>query len=156
MENEPFDFGAGIAEAFSMIPAGFEGFSDGLKDPLGLSGALSEVNEADVSEHATMVNRFGKQGEKAAFAYLLFILIYAPCVAALAAIHREIGLGWMLLAVSYLTGLAWISATLYYQVATFAANPATSLGWIAGCVVVLLLFVIGMRLVGNRDARRAQ
>jgi ferrous iron transport protein B len=156
VENEPFDFGAGIAEAFSMIPAGFEGFSDGLKDPLGLSGALSEVNEADVSEHATMVNRFGKQGEKAAFAYLLFILIYAPCVAALAAIHREIGLGWMLLAVSYLTGLAWISATLYYQVATFAANPATSSGWIAGCVVVLLLFVMGMRLVGNRDARRAQ
>ena len=62
----------------------------------------------------------------------------------------------MLLAVSYLTGLAWISATLYYQVATFAANPATSLGWIAGCVVVLLLFVMGMRLVSNRDARRAQ
>ena len=91
-----------------MIPAGFEGFADGLKDPLGLSRALSEVDEVEISEHATMVNRFGEQGEQAAFAYLLFILIYAPCVAALAAIHREIGLGWMLLAVSYLTGLAWM------------------------------------------------
>ena len=100
-EDETFDFRAGIAEAFSMIPAGFEGFADGLKDPLGLSGALSEVDEVEISEHATMVNRFGEQGEQAAFAYLLFILIYAPCVAALAAIHREIGLGWMLLAVSY-------------------------------------------------------
>ena len=77
-------------------------------------------------------------------------------MAALAAIHREIGLGWMLLAVSYLTGLAWISATLYYQIATFVLNPASSLGWIAGCVAALLIFVIGMRLAGNRDVRRAQ
>jgi ferrous iron transport protein B len=153
--EEGFDFGAGIAEAFAAVPAGFEGFWDGVKDPLGLSGALAAVDEAEVSAHATMVNRFGSHGEAAAFAYLLFILIYAPCVAALAAIHREIGMGWMLLAVSYLTGLAWLTATLYYQVATFAHHPASAAGWIGGCVAVLLLFVIGMRIAGRGEAGRA-
>ena len=102
-----------------------------------------------------MVSRFGAQGEQAAFAYLLFILIYAPCVAALAAIHREIGMGWMLLAVSYLTGLAWLTATLYFQIATFASDPLSAAGWIGGCVAVLLLFVMGMRIAGRGEVGRA-
>ena len=83
-------------------------------NPLGLFGALEEVEESESGEqYETMVSHFGEHGSKAAFAYLLFILIYAPCVAAMAAIAREIGLRWMIFAVSYLTVLAWVIATLY-------------------------------------------
>ncbi|MEN7972521.1 MAG: Fe(2+) transporter permease subunit FeoB, partial [Verrucomicrobiota bacterium] len=105
---EPFDFWAGIIDSFATIPAGFEGFFDGLKDPLGLSGALEEVDEAEQSSYASMVSHFGEHGAKSAFAYLLFILIYCPCVAVLAAIAREIGLRWMLFSMVYLTTLAWV------------------------------------------------
>ena len=148
--GEEFDFGAGIAGAFAAIPAGFEGFFDGLKDPLGLAGAMGEVDEADTSSYATMIDHFGENGTKAAFAYLLFILIYAPCVAALAAIYREIGLRWMLLAVSYLTVLAWVTATAFYQLSTFTLHPAGSAFWLAACAVILAVIYTGLRIAGRR------
>lgn len=148
--EEEFDFWQGIIDAFSAIPDGFEGFFDQLKDPLGLSGALEEVDAAETSTYSTMVAKFGKQGLKAAFAYLLFILIYAPCVAALAAIYREIGLGWMLFSVSYLTLLAWVISTAYYQLATFTLNPASSAGWLGLCAAILVAFYIGLRVAGKK------
>jgi ferrous iron transport protein B len=150
-----FDFWQGIIDAFGAIPAGFEGFLDSLKDPLGLAGAMEEVEEADTSTYSTMVSRFGEHGPKAAFAYLLFILIYAPCVAALAAIAREIGLRWMLFAVSYLTMLAWVISTAYYQLATFTVNPSASAGWLGFCAAILICFYIGLRKAGNKARDRA-
>ena len=150
--EEGFDFWAGIADAFAAIPAGYEGFLDGLKDPLGLSGALDEVEEAESTSYATMVKHFGEHGKKAAFAYLLFILIYAPCVAALAAIYREIGLRWMLLAVTYPTVLAWVMATAFYQLAVFTLNPSASAAWLGICAGILVIFFFGLRLAGSRAA----
>jgi len=150
-EEAGFDFWKGIIDSFATIPAGFEGFFDGLKDPLGLSGALEEVDEAEQSSYSTMVSRFGEHGSKAAFAYLLFILIYAPCVAALAAIYREIGMRWMLFAVSYLTILAWVVSTAFFQLATFSVNPSTSAGWLGLCVAILIAFYIGLRVAGGRQ-----
>jgi ferrous iron transport protein B len=77
---------------------------------------------------AEMQRRFG--GKNNAFAYLLFILIYVPCVATIAAIYRETNLRWALFSVSYLTILAWIVATMFYQISSIGNHPATSLMWI--------------------------
>jgi ferrous iron transport protein B len=150
-----FDFWQGIIGAFAAIPAGFEGIVDQLRDPLGLSSALGELEEVDQSSYSTMVDRFGEHGPKAAFAYLLFILIYAPCVAALAAIAREIGLRWMLFAVSYLTLLAWVVSTAYFQLAIFTVNPSSSAGWLGLCAAILVAVYIGLRLAGGRRENRA-
>ncbi|HSR87597.1 MAG TPA: ferrous iron transport protein B, partial [Pontiella sp.] len=148
--EEAYDFWGGIIDAFAAIPAGYEGFWDTLKDPLGLFGALEEVEESESgAQYETMVARFGEHGSKAAFAYLLFILIYAPCVAAMAAIAREIGLRWMLFAVSYLTVLAWVIATIYFQFATFTVNPTASAGWLGLCAVILMAVFIGLRVAGG-------
>jgi ferrous iron transport protein B len=150
--EEAFDFWGGISDSFAAIPAGYEGFWDTMKDPLGLFGALEEVEESESGEqYETMVSHFGEHGSQAAFAYLLFILIYAPCVAAMAAIAREIGLRWMIFAVSYLTVLAWVIATLYFQFATFSVHPAASAGWIGLCTVFLAAFYFGMRIAGGKQ-----
>ena len=149
-----FDFWQGIIDAFSAIPAGYEGFWDGLKDPLGLSGAVDEVDDAEVGSHSSMIAHFGEHGKHAAFAYLLFILIYAPCVAALAAIYREIGMRWMLLAVTYLTTLAWVIATIYYQTATFTAHPSSSALWLTICGVISAAFFVALRIAGNGSAKK--
>jgi len=148
----PFDFWQGVIDSFAAIPAGFEGFFDQLKDPLGVAAAVDEVGQADRSAYHSMVSHFGEHGTKAAFAYLLFILIYAPCVAALAAIGRAIGLRWMLFAVTYLTVLAWVISTAYFQLAIFTVNPAASAGWLGLCIMILITFYIGLRLAGNRSA----
>ncbi len=145
-----FDFWNGIIDAFAAIPAGFEGFGQSLLDPLGLSGAMGEIQTDDRSKYDTMVAHFGKTPERAAFAYLLFVLIYAPCVAAMAAIGREIGAKWMVFAVSYLTMLAWVVATLYFQFSTFALHPNISAGWIVLCFAILFMLYIGLRIAGKR------
>jgi ferrous iron transport protein B len=52
-----------------------------------------------------------------AFAYLLFVLIYFPCIATIAAIKGETGSWkWALTAALYTTALAWIVSVLVYQI----------------------------------------
>ncbi len=102
-------------------------------------GTLNTFYSAgDVDSNAAMRSAF--DGKVGAFAYLLFILIYAPCVAAIAAIQHETGWKWMIFGVSYLTGLAWIIATLFYQIATFTAHPFQSVLWTGSLFLVLILF----------------
>jgi ferrous iron transport protein B len=51
-----------------------------------------------------------------AIAFLLFVLIYFPCIATIAAINREAGWRWALFAMTFTTGLAWLVAFLTYQI----------------------------------------
>jgi ferrous iron transport protein B len=49
--------------------------------------------------------------------YLLFILIYMPCVAVVATVKKESGSWrWTLFLVTYTTGLAWLLSFGVYQV----------------------------------------
>ncbi len=52
-----------------------------------------------------------------AAAFLVFTLLYTPCVAAIGAVKREMGSGWHALAVAaFQTGIAWIMAFLLFQI----------------------------------------
>lgn len=128
--DEEFSFWGGIKDAFIAIPVGF--------------GWMEGDEEAESSALIGYVQQ-GFNGDKfAAYAFLLFILIYAPCVAAIGAIYRETNLNWTIFAVSYLTILAWIVATLFYQITTFAAHPLSSTMWIAISVASFLVFYISL------------
>jgi len=120
--EEPFDFWESVAGAFRAIP---EGFLPGREEP----------QEQELAGRLRIY--FGGQIE--AVAYLLFVLIYAPCVAAVAAIYRETNLRWMLFSVLYTTGLAWVVATMFYQAYTFSRHPASSTMWLG--VAAAMLFV---------------
>ena len=48
--------------------------------------------------------------------FMLFILIYFPCVAVIAAIRKEANWGWAIFTMVYTTGLAWLAAFLTYQI----------------------------------------
>jgi ferrous iron transport protein B len=55
----------------------------------------------------------------AAYAYLIFILLYFPCVATIVAIKNETGSWhWALFAAGYTTAVAWIISALVYQIGT--------------------------------------
>ena len=52
-----------------------------------------------------------------AFAYMVFVLIYFPCIATLAAIKNESGSWkWALFAAFYTTALAWLMSFVIYQI----------------------------------------
>lgn len=54
-----------------------------------------------------------------AFSFLLFTLLYTPCVAAVAAVKRELGTKSMFVVVLLQTGLAYTIALVFYQLAMF-------------------------------------
>ena len=51
-----------------------------------------------------------------AYGYMLFILLYFPCVAALSAVFREGGRKWGLFSILYNTGVAWLVAFLFHTI----------------------------------------
>ena len=53
-----------------------------------------------------------------AFCFMIFVLIYAPCVAAMAALKKESNWKWALFTVTYTTCIAWIVSFLTYQIGT--------------------------------------
>ena len=133
------DLWGGLAAAFATIPENLAGIVDQLADPLGLSvGDLSDAetvaadNEVDVATFGAMRDLF--DGQAGAFAYLLAVLLYMPCVAAMGAIYRETGAGWATFAALWTTGLGYGAATVFYQAATFAEHPQSS-GIAIGCVL---------------------
>ena len=146
------DFWGGIGESFATIPENLAGIFGGLADPLGTGmitgdeAAAAEELETPRSVFALMRSRFSSAG---GYAYLLFVLIYFPCVAALGVAVKEMGsgLGWAL--AGYLTVLAWIVATLVYQLAT---GPA--LVWIVVPLLLLTGIVVAFKAMGRRMATR--
>ena len=111
-------------------------------------GTLNTFYSANGADPASaMLAAF--DGKAGAFAYLLFVLIYSPCVAAIAAIQRETGWKWMAFSVVYLTVLAWSFATLFYQLATFVAHPAQSSGWIGGILLAGVLVAFTLKLISR-------
>ncbi|MBU1227752.1 MAG: ferrous iron transport protein B [Actinobacteria bacterium] len=57
----------------------------------------------------------GGHGALAALAFMVFVLLYTPCVAAVAAFKHEFGTRWMLVSVLGQLGIAWLVSCLVYQ-----------------------------------------
>lgn len=90
-----------------------------------------------------MAMRFGSQ--ISALAYLLFVLLYFPCISVLVAITRELNIYWALFSGFWTTGLAYFVAVVFYQGATFVDHPLSSGAWILGLSIVMVLGIIMMR-----------
>ena len=152
----PFDLLAGFGEALATIPQNFRGLADLVTDPLGLSavggrgGGPAGARGVASNTFGAMVERF--HGPVGAFAYLLFVLLYFPCAAALGAVAREIGGRWAVFAALWTTGLAYVTATLFYQTATFATDPLNAASWILAVAAALALFVFLLYRAGRTPA----
>lgn len=81
-----------------------------------------------------MSSKFGSA--TAAYSYLIFVLLYVPCISVLGAITRESSRDWMLLSALWGVNVAYSLATLFYQAATFMQHPLYSATAIAAVIVV--------------------
>ena len=153
-EEEPGFWGA-IGASFATIPANLSDLAGTILDPLGLSvgdisnkEAAAEEMEVSVGTFGSMVTLFGSK--VAAFAYLLFILLYFPCSAAIAAVYRETNLSWTMFAGFWTTFMAYFGATIFYQVATLGSHPASSFMWIIGDLLALGIIIALMKMLGTK------
>ena len=153
-----FDFWGEIRAALATVPENAKAFARGFLDPLGFSqlGNVQQSNLAQAAEQqsvdASTLTRMGALFTvPAAIAYLIFVLLYLPCVNTMAAIYRETGSrAWTAFSIAWGIELAYGLAVLYYQFATFAAHPAQSLGWLAGLLAVFAATVLALRRSGRR------
>ena len=144
---EGVDLAGGVTEAVASIPEAFAGAGAALSDPLGTGLAAEDPDTigAELGAGTTVFERLRSQFSPAgAYAYLLFVLLYFPCVAALSAAIREMGpgLGWLL--AGYTTVVAWSIATLFYQ---FATGP--HLGYVALALGLLLALSGALTILGR-------
>jgi ferrous iron transport protein B len=151
-----FDFWGGIARALATIPTNLAEIKNLITDPLGLSivgsenlAAAAAAQGVSVGTLGTMAARF--DGDVGAFSYLLFILLYIPCVATLGTINREVGARLTLFIAAWTSGVAYVAAVAAYQIGTFAEHPGSSSAWIGAVVAILVGSVLAMRHLGHRN-----
>lgn len=157
-EDVSYSLSRGLKEALETIPVNLGDALNNLSDPLGLSSVTdledqqqaAEAQEIDVSTFGAMHKRF--DGKVGAFAYLLFILLYFPCAAATGAMYKETGAKWTILGVTWSTGLAYASAVIFYQVATFSSHPMQSAVWTLILLSILILTILVFARVGKKQA----
>lgn len=155
-EQEVFSLSAALREAVQTIPENLVAVADTFTDPLGLNIGDTSSIETAVEAQAVSAGTFGAMGKLfdgkiGAIAYMLFILMYFPCVAAMAAVYRETNMRWTVFIAAWTTGLAYVSATSFYQLATFARHPTFSAAWLAGCALVFIVVVLVMRSLGKES-----
>lgn len=81
------------------------------------SVADSETGNAD--KYADLHSKMAADGVTPliAFCYMIFVLIYFPCIATIAAVRHESGSwGWAAFVAVYTTALAWVVSGLIYQI----------------------------------------
>ncbi|MCX7552570.1 ferrous iron transport protein B [Marinicella sp. S1101] len=137
--------GEQLIAALQSIPDNAAGLADALTDPLGLSLAAVDEVENMAENQGVSAQLFGLLQEKfvnafAAYAYLLFVLLYFPCVTVIATIAKESGKQWALFSATYSTGIAYLIASCFYQIVSFNKQPVFALIWLLSCAVILWLF----------------
>ena len=88
----------------------------------------------------------GGHGQLAAFAFMIFNLLCAPCFAAMGAIKREMNNGkWTAIAIGYMCVFAYAAALVVYQLGLAASGALSPIGMI--CAIAILAFVCYMLFV---------
>ncbi len=141
-EDEQEDSGYTVKGAFLSIPANLRESFRGVTDPLGIDREEEAVADVSGSGIFEMMRRYFKSGINA-YAYLLFILIYFPCIATVGAVYRETGLFVAVSQVLYMTVMGWITAVLFYQ-----AAAGHDIFWIGFSIILLIIVMSLFKILG--------
>lgn len=158
IKNEPFD-----AESFNLwgeLAGAVDTTWQGLKETFSLS-VLSNPIEASKGDGEMAAGSMGVMSSKfgssiSAYSYLIFVLLYVPCVSVMGAIARETSRGWMTFSILWGLNVAYSLATLFYQAATFQDHQQQSLTIIALVIIINALILLGLRRARSRVTVRLQ
>ena len=160
-KGEVFSLWSELQGAAASVPENLSALGHMWSDPLGMDvGEIDDVQQAAKQQEVSagifgaMVARF--DGQAGAFAYLLFVLLYFPCVATMGVIRREAGPAWAAFVAFWTTSVAYVTASVYYQAATYGAHPGSSMGWIAGLSLVMVTVILLLGRWARKSEREAR
>ncbi len=153
-DSETLGLWASTGAAIMSIWDNASALSSTLTDPLGITvGSYDSLDQAAQEQDVrtgtllTMATLF--VSPFAAFCYLVFILLYTPCVAAMGALVRESGGKWSWIVISWSTVLAYATATIFYQAGTLLLHPVSSVLWIAGMLGLVAVYIGLIKQIGK-------
>jgi len=143
------DLLATLSAAVQSVPTNLAQLGDQFADPLGIGvGEITDV-EAAVAEQGVALTTIGAMqnlfdGQLGAFSYLLFILLYMPCVATIGVIFKELGAFWATFSTGWSVIVAYASAVLCYQLGHLGESPGEALMWSGGVLVLAGAGFVGL------------
>ncbi|MCW0348759.1 Fe(2+) transporter permease subunit FeoB [Pantoea ananatis] len=137
------ELGDALTETGNSLQAAFR--LSALANPIEASKGDSEMNARQMG---VMSAKFGNGF--AAYSYLIFVLLYVPCVSVMGAIAREAGRNWMLFSFFWGLNVACSVATLFYQSVSFRNHPGVSALCLIGVVIVNAVVFVLLRRFSSR------
>ena len=158
-EPEEFDLLDKLNAAFQTIPEKLSEISDSWSDPVGLDvGDITDLKTIAAEQEVDLtlfdVLRRSFDGTWGAFSYLLFILLYSPCVSALGATLKETGARWTVFTILWSTFLAYSFATVSYQIGQISTSPVSALSWITLFVLLHVGNFFFLKYKGSQNSIR--
>jgi ferrous iron transport protein B len=147
--------GAHVTQAFQLWPglqAALASVPQNLAELVGLSNNASVEPALTQGVYGTMYQQF--DGKVGAFAYLLFVLLYFPCISTMAVMLRELHRAWAIFSALWMTGVAYGAAVGFYQAATWARHPQSSTLWLVSIVTTLGMAIVLARWIANAEAKQ--
>ncbi len=139
-EADTFHFWQDLLNAVESIPENLASLGGAFANPIAADEAPHDMSK---TAYGQMVARF--DGRVGAFAYLLFVLLYFPCVSTMAAMRREVNARWAVFSLSWSTCIAYGLSVFAYQAMTFERHAQSSLLWCTGVILLLGLTVFALR-----------
>lgn len=131
-----FNLWQALHTALSSIPENFTSLTEAFINPILASAPTHQVAP---TLYGTLYHQF--DGQRGAYAYLLFILLYIPCVSTVAAIRQEANRTMMWFSITWSFLVAYFTATLFYQLATVRLHPWQTLSWLVGIGLIIVLLI---------------
>lgn len=139
-------------EEYNLLDSLGEAFAEtwqSLKDTMSLSVLLNPIaavqGDSEISGGAVGVMQQQFQSPFAAYSYLIFVLLYTPCVSVMGAIAREAGGRWMMFSAYWGIQIGYTLALLFYQITMFHQHPTFSLITITVAIMINVLFFMVLR-----------
>jgi ferrous iron transport protein B len=139
-QQDKFNFWGGLKAAVYSVPQNLSGLPKALENPVLASAPLQNMGSG---VYGVMHKYF--DGAVGAFAYLLFILLYFPCVTTMAVMRREINKHWATFSMVWTTGVAYGIATGFYQLATIRQHELSSSMWVLGIASTFICVIFYLR-----------
>ncbi|MED7819152.1 MULTISPECIES: Fe(2+) transporter permease subunit FeoB [unclassified Francisella] len=145
-----------IPKEFSLVDSFKESWDTTIDNIKGIDLATLinpiEASKADANmDNGAMGNMIAKFGSlSAAFSYLLFVLLYIPCISVVGAMVRESTRGWAILSVLWSASIAYVSAVIIYQLINFIDHPASSSIYISLAVIYIFGIVFLMKYLSTK------
>ena len=110
-------------------------------------------NEASANMDSTAMGNMNEKFDSsplAAFSYLLFVLLYIPCISTIGATVKESTRGWAILGIIWSTVIAYVSAVIVYQIGMLTSTPLKSSLYIIVSLISIGIVIYIMKLMSKR------